>query len=275
MVDDGSTRDAGPIDGSFSRDASAVDAGLQPIALEDFCDELMGWVFSLREDCGCPGTADGLAMGIESCESSRLPPVESGQIAYDPDAAARWMARLRAATPHCAYPYAVIGRTFRDLQTTGGTFGGTTPAGGSCAFEGVGGGSWDECVPDSTCSIDFSQSSEPARCVQYVGIGDACDNDHYCGDLDAIYVEGISYSEDAVGSWCDGTDDPTSGRTIGTCRAQFAPGDPCVNNEQCATGYCSSGTCAEYLAARCTSDADCGTGFCCRERCVPHLCDNF
>jgi hypothetical protein len=243
-----------PIDSGASGDAGEGDAGAAgPIALDDFCDELWDWVFDVRAACGCPGTAADLAASVASCEAARLPPVTAGEIAYDAAAAARWIARLRTEpSPTCAHPYSVLAVSWRDSLTLGGTFLGTRAPGDPCPFA-----LSNTCPADTVCSRDFTEATETYRCVPYVGLGERCDNDHYCGDLDATRISGVSYSEDAFGLWCDGDRDPIGGRLVGVCRAAFAASHTCFGGSiQCESGTCAAGTC-DPLGVACTAHAEC------------------
>lgn len=232
--------------------AQSVTVVPEPVALDDLCTELSAALCDVVERCECSAAeiANCRYTYESDCDESLLTPnvrdaVAAGLIVYDPLAAGRVIARLRAPAASCASSADAMGWRLGDVFTFGGALAGTQPTGASCTAT-----SYSEV---NVCRDGYCRDG---ACAPLRGLGGSCDSTTLCVRLD---VSADLPSAGGVMLRCAPPD--TAART---CQPLLPGGAVCVSRDECTSQACPLGICSPVSAvgAPCTGDNECASGRC-------------
>lgn len=287
-------------------DSRSAPPASTPVALADFCNELVDAVCDnvARCDCGVTADADCRSSFARTCGGAEgfLGPevqarITAGTVVYNASAAGGVIAAIRAESS-CDNPLTSVGWGIADLLSFGGTLTGTRTPGTACTAGGSDSPFGGECL-NGLC---LAPSDGPTRCIGLSGLGATCGIDNVCVDLEATFTSlenpaillrcnilpgatsGTCATRLAVGATCAGGADCASSRCdSGTCIATLANGEPCEGSSDCSSGFCRYGDSTAVCAATgavsnggaCTDNDECLSGECNDSVCIPGICGTY
>ena len=247
---------------------AACGGGGGPVAFGSYCDEYARITCNAAQRCDCLGgyTVEMcLAVMLPDCRDSVETPVNSGRMSYDAAEAGRCLSGVKSIIGDCSlegddYPASC------DTMLVG-----NVPAGQECGEDGecrpgmkcrndacaAMPGDGQPCLDGSECAGDL-YCGQDTQCHSHKGRGENCaEGSRVCGD--ELYCSGASQTcqpypgsgrscVDSYGTcagelYCDAADR--------ICREPMPAGSLCAGDEQCHSGDCAGGVCAEAAEGDC------------------------
>lgn len=239
------------------------DGGPAAVELDAFCDEWVRAVCSGAERCSCAAAVPDSAgrcpeVAAPACPlaegTSTRTAVDDGSLAYDAQAAGRYLAALGGvrceAFAFCAAPGPCIG-----LESEGGTCGGSSGcAEGLACVDGA-------CRTPSRVGATCAENAEcesgrcaDGACAEKAVDGEPCGEDSECASGRCDFTRGSCRPPEPLEGLCMEHEDCESGYCdrdlelgAGNCRVRRTDGETCDEDPQCLGGACIDGICAAAI----------------------------